>query len=67
MQQVQQYKQLVMKKIFYFMMLCLTIVGIIGGIGYTVYDHAYVVSVGLAVAGYMTWPQVRNYYKKLME
>lgn len=56
-----------MKKILYFLMLCLTIVGIIGGIGYTVYDHAYVVIFGLAVAGYMTWPQVKNYYNKLME
>lgn len=56
-----------MKKIFYFIMLCLTIVGIIGGIGYTVYDHAYVVSVGLAVAEYMTWPQVSDYAKKMMD
>ena len=56
-----------MKKGFYFLIICLTALGIIGGIGYTIYQGAYAISVGVAVTGYMAWPQVKDYFKKLTE
>lgn len=48
-------------------MLCMTVLGVIGGIGYTIYQKAYVISAGVAVTGYMAWPQVKDYFKKITE
>ena len=57
----------VMKKIFYFIMICLAAFGAIGGIGYTIYCHAYVISVGVAGLAFMAFPTIKNYVKKLTE
>ena len=71
MQQVLQYKLIkvikVMKKIFYFVMICLAALGVIGGIGYTIYCHAYVISIGVAGLSFMAFPTVKDYVKKLTE
>lgn len=56
-----------MKKIFYFIMICLTVLGAIGGIGYTIYCHAYVISIGIAGLAFMAFPTVKDYVKKLMD
>ena len=56
-----------MKKIFYFIMICLAAFGSIGGIGYTIYCHAYVISVGVAGLAFMAFPTIKNYVKKLTE
>ena len=54
-----------MKKILYLILLFLTVVGIIGGIGYSIYSGAWVISIGLVAAGYVAWPGVKDLYKKL--
>jgi len=46
-----------MKKVYYFLMLCLYMLGCIGGIGYSVYNGAWPVAVGVAALGYMAWPK----------
>lgn len=56
-----------MNKIMYFLILVLAAVGIIGGIGYTIYDKVYVISTGLVVAAIMAWPKFYDYYKKLLD
>ena len=56
-----------MKKIFYFIMICLAVLGAIGGIGYTIYCHAYVISVGVAGLAFMAFPTIKDYVKKLTE
>ena len=55
-----------MKKIYYFLMICGTVAGIIGGIGYTLFCKAYPLAVGLVMAGWMAWPKVKEYANKLM-
>jgi hypothetical protein len=55
-----------MNKVIIFFLLCLAFMGIIGGIGYTVYDKAYPIAVGIAVAGWMAWPKFKELFCKLM-
>ena len=54
-----------MKKVFYLILLFLALIGIVGGIGYTIYFGAYVVSVGLVAAGYLVYPKVVELIKSL--
>lgn len=56
-----------MKKIFCFIMLCLWFIGIAGGIGYTVYQGAWLIAIGVAAAGWMSWPRVYGFFKILTE
>ena len=53
-----------MKKILNFLLLFLTLIGIIGGIGYGIYDGRWVIAVGIAVAGYMAWPKVKKVFEE---
>jgi uncharacterized membrane protein len=55
-----------MKKIINFILLFLTLIGIIGGIGYSIYNSAWVIAVGIAVAGYMAWPKVKKVLEELI-
>jgi uncharacterized membrane protein len=55
-----------MKKIIDFILLFLTLIGIIGGIGYGIYDGRWVIAVGIAVAGYMAWPKVKKVFDELI-
>lgn len=55
-----------MKKVIIFFLLCLAFMGIIGGVGYTVYDKAYPIAVGIAVAGWMASPKFKELFCKLM-
>lgn len=54
-----------MKKILYFLLLFLYILGLIGGIGYTLCNHAWVIAIGVIVLGVMGWPTARDCIKNL--
>ena len=56
-----------MNKIVYLLLLFLTAIGIIGGIGYSAYSNAYVISVGLIATAYVAWPGIKDLYKKLSD
>lgn len=56
-----------MNKVIIFFLLCLAFMGIIGGIGYTVYDKAYPIAVGIAVAGWMAWSKFKELFNKMNE
>ena len=55
-----------MKKILNFLLIFLTLIGIIGGIGYGIYGGRCVIAVGIAVAGYMAWPKVKKVFEELI-
>lgn len=55
-----------MNKILIFLLLILTFLGIVGGIGYTLYDGAYAITVGLIAAGYVAWPRFWELFKQLI-
>jgi uncharacterized membrane protein len=57
---------MIMKRVLYFLLLFLTLIGIIGGIGYGIYDGRWVIAVGIAVAGYMAWPKVKKVFEELI-
>ena len=56
-----------MKKALYLILLFLTVVGILGGIGYSIYQGAWYIAIGLVVAGYVAWPGVKDLFKKLKD
>jgi len=47
-----------MKQILNLIILALAFVGFIGGIGYTVMNSAYLITVGIAVLGYTAYPKI---------
>lgn len=54
-----------MEGFIYFVLICLYILGTIGGIGYACYNHAYLIAVGVAAVALMALPQVIKYFKAL--
>lgn len=42
-------------KVLSFFVICLYALGTIGGIGYTIYNKAYPIAVGVAATGWMAW------------
>lgn len=55
-----------MKKVYCFVMMCLCIVGAIGGIGYTAFNGEYHITIGLLALSYTAWPEFKEYVIKLM-
>lgn len=55
-----------MKKVLYFFLLFLAAMGIVGGIGYTVYNAAYPIAIGIAITGWMAYPKFKEYFYKLI-
>ena len=56
-----------MKKILYLIILFAYVVGIIGGIGYACYSHAWVIAVAVAILGAMAFPTAKTIYEKITE
>ena len=49
-----------MKQLVSFIMICLYILGAIGGVGYAAYCHAWPIVVGVIGLAYMAWPTLYN-------
>ena len=56
-----------MKKVLYFVLICLWGIGIVGGFCSTISCKAYPCAVGVIVAGLMSWDNVKELARKLME
>ena len=54
-----------MTKIIAFLLLFLSFMGIIGGIGYTIYYGAWFFSVGLVAVTYLAWPKFKELFGTL--
>ena len=54
-----------MEKIVCFFILCLYVVGVIGGIGYAIYGGAWPVAIGVAVLGWMAFPKLKEAFEKV--
>lgn len=55
------------KGFIYFALICLYILGAIGGIGYACNNHAYLIAIGVVVVAAIALPQVVKYFKALTE
>ncbi len=53
------------KKLFYFLMLFLYVVGTINGIGYSIYINEWPTAIGVAVFAVMAFPTAKNYFEYL--
>jgi len=56
-----------MKKFPYLIALGLYALGSIGGFGYSIYSHAYLIAVGVAALSCMAYPKASEYYHKMMD
>ena len=55
-----------MKKILLFLVLALAVLGLLGGIGYAIYGGSYPIAVGIAVLGYLAYPQAKELFNNLL-
>lgn len=55
-----------MKKILLFVIVALAFVGLAGGIGYTAMHGAYVITVGVAVLGYLAFFKAKEYISRTL-
>lgn len=55
-----------MEKALYFILLILAVLGFIGGIGYTIYCGAYLISVGVLALGYLAYPKCKEIFNKMI-
>ena len=53
------------KGFLYLMVLLLYAMGVIGGIGYSIYNGAYPIAVGVAVTGWLAFPKVKEIFKTI--
>ena len=60
------YNSNTMNKILSFFLLVLAFVGVVGGIGYTVYYKAYPIALGIGVVGWMARPKVKALVNTLL-
>jgi hypothetical protein len=56
-----------MKKVLSFVLLFLWGMGIVGGIGYSIYGGAWPIAVGVAVAAWLSWPKVTELFHNLTD
>lgn len=54
-----------MKKILCFIQLCLYALGVIGGLGWTIYSKGYVIAAGVAALGAFAFPYIKKVFKEL--
>lgn len=55
------------KGFIYFALICLYILGAIGGIGFAYYNHAYLIAIGVAIVALMAFPYIKGVFKKMVE
>lgn len=55
-----------MKKFYYFFVLCLYILGAIGGFGYCVYAKAYLIAIAVLALAAMAFPYAKQCFKNLI-
>lgn len=55
------------KKVLSFVLLFLWAMGIVGGIGYSIYGGAWPIAVGVAVAAWLSWPKVTELFHNLTD
>jgi hypothetical protein len=56
-----------LKKVLSFVILFLWVMGIVGGIGYSIYGGAWPIAVGVAVAAWLSWPKVTELFHNLTD
>ena len=59
--------KIMVKKILCFLGICLAVLGVIGGIGYSAYNGAWHIAIGVGYCGYLAWPRIMEMVNKLSE
>lgn len=54
------------RKFYLFVMICLAVMGLIGGIGYAIWGGSWPIAVGVAVLAFMAWPKFNEYREELL-
>ena len=56
-----------LKKVLSFVLLFLWAMGIVGGIGYSIYGGAWPIAVGVVVTAWLSWPKVTELFHNLTD
>ena len=56
-----------MKKFISFIIICLYVLGTIGGLGWVLYSEGYVIAVGVVAVAFMAFPSAKKYFKELTD
>lgn len=56
-----------MKSFISFIIICLYVLGAVGGFGYALYSGANLIGIAIIALAVMAWPTVRNAFKELTE
>jgi uncharacterized membrane protein len=56
-----------MKKYFALLVLCLYVLGAVGGFGFAMYQGAYLIAVAVVVLALMAFPTAQKYYEFLTD
>ena len=56
-----------MKSILAFLVLAFAVLGLVGGIGYTAYNGAYFIAVGIIILGYLAYPKAKEMFKSIIQ
>lgn len=51
-----------MKQFVAFLMICLYALGVIGGLGWSLYSGGYVIAVGIVAVAWMALPKLREFF-----
>lgn len=54
-----------MIRFWYFAELCLWLLGVVGGLGWTLYEGAYLIALGVLALGAYSIPYIKEVYYKL--
>ena len=57
----------IMKKFLYFFGIAAYALGAIGGFGYAMYSHAYLIGICVVILAVMAFPTLKKFYLKLTE
>ena len=55
-----------MKKIGYFIILCLWVLGGVGGAGYAIYNNAWPIAIGVVTNAILAFPKWLEFFNKLI-
>ena len=52
-------------KVLYFFEMCAYVLGLMGGLGWALYNKAYLISISIIVLGIMAFPELKRVFKNI--
>lgn len=56
-----------LKKIWYFLIICFSVLGALGGFGYAIYGGSWPIAIGIIPLTYCAMPKIMEYADKIID